>query len=246
MNMDARRQALTSLIDSEGSISFANIKKHFPNVSEMTLRTDLKLIVRIHGGARSVNYAVGIDGLQDGRRDRNSEAKSLIARKAASLVRANSTIFVDSGSTTEALCNQMPDSNLQVFASNIPCALALSHKENVQTYIVGGRLSPVTLGIRGSDTLLQLQRLSFDQTFLGVSAYQQGSGFSCGSDEEAAIKRYCANNAGQVIALLDSSKIDCRSTFHVCGLEDIDVVVGDDKLPSDFLAECRECGVEVL
>lgn len=252
MNMEERREALAALINNEGTISFANIKKHFSDVSEMTLRTDLKTldqerrIVRIHGGARSVDYVVGVDGLQDSHRDRNVESKTLIAQKAAKLVRPNSTIFVDSGSTTEALCNHMPNSNIQVFASNIPCILALSHKESIQTYLIGGKVSPLTLGIRGSDALIQLQRLSFDQTFLGVSAYQHGAGFSCGSDDEAAIKRYCTNNAGQVIALLDSSKIDYRSTFHVCDLEDIDIVVGDDKLPPDFLAECHEAGIEVL
>lgn len=252
MNMETRRQALTDFINSSGTVSFSNIKKHFPDVSEMTLRTDLKhldqqrLIVRIHGGARSVDYVVGVDGLQDSHMDRNLESKNLIAKKAAALIKPNTTLFIDSGSTTEALCAQIQDASLQAFTSNLPCALALARKKTIQTYLIGGRVSPVTLGVRGTDALVQLQRLSFDQTFLGVSAYQQRFGFSCGSDDEAAIKRYSASNAGQVIALLDSSKVDRRSTFHVCDLDDIDIVVSDGKLPDEFLAECREAGVEVI
>ena len=55
-SMETRRNAIVQLINEKGTVSFAQIKKEFPNVSEMTLRTDLKLldqekkILRIHGG----------------------------------------------------------------------------------------------------------------------------------------------------------------------------------------------------
>ena len=58
--MERRRNAIAALINQKGTVSFSTIKEHFPNVSEMTLRTDLKAldeakqIVRIHGGAKSV------------------------------------------------------------------------------------------------------------------------------------------------------------------------------------------------
>lgn len=252
MDLDTRRNALVDLINAEGNISFANIHRQFPNVSEMTLRTDLKAldqerrIVRVHGGARSVDYVVGIDGLQDSKKMRNPEAKHRIAEKAAELIRPNSTVFFDSGTTNEELIAQMPDAHIQAFTCNVQNIMALSAKRKVQTFVVGGRLSNFTLCFNGSQTLHQLERLSFDQSFLGVSAYQSSIGFTCGSDEEAAIKRCCVENSGQVIALLDSSKIDRRSTFHVCSLADVDVVVSDGDLPEDFLEECRRADVEVL
>lgn len=252
MDLDTRRDALVDLINTEGNISFANIHKHFPNVSEMTLRTDLKTldqerrIVRVHGGARSVDYVVGIDGLQDSKKTRNTEAKQLIARKASKLIRPNSTVFFDSGTTTEALITQTPDVHIQAFTCNVFNVLALAEKKNVQAFVIGGRLSPFTMCFNGSQTLRQLEQLSFDQSFIGVSAYHNSVGFTCGSDDEATIKHCCVKNAGQVIALLDSSKIDRRSTFHVCTLEDVDIVVGDGKLPEEFLEECRKADVEVL
>ncbi|WP_308615587.1 DeoR/GlpR family DNA-binding transcription regulator [uncultured Enorma sp.] len=252
MDLDTRRNALVDLINSEGNISFANIHRHFPNVSEMTLRTDLKAldlerrIVRVHGGARSVDYVVGIDGLQDSKKTRNTEAKQLIAQKAATLIRPNSTVFFDSGTTTEELIAHMPDAHIQAFTCNVQNIVALAAKKKVQTFVIGGRLSPFTMCFNGSQTLKQLEQLSFDQSFVGVSAYQSNVGFTCGSDEEAAIKRCCVENAGQVIALFDSSKIDRRSTFHVCSLQDVDVVVSDGNLPKEFLDECRHADVEVL
>ena len=40
--MEERRKKIVDLVDAEGQITFAQLKSAFPNVSEMTLRTDLK------------------------------------------------------------------------------------------------------------------------------------------------------------------------------------------------------------
>ena len=40
--MEQRRQKITELVNREGQISFTRLKAAFPEVSEMTLRTDLK------------------------------------------------------------------------------------------------------------------------------------------------------------------------------------------------------------
>lgn len=251
MDLETRRNGLVELINAEGSISFANLRRHFPNVSEMTLRTDLKTldqerrIVRIHGGARSVDYVVGIDGLQERKTGRNSKEKSIIAQKAVKLIRPNSTVFFDAGTTTEELCTQIPDTHIQAFVHDIKDTLALANKTKVQTYVIGGRLSPFTGCFIGSQTLDQMRHMSFDQVFMGVSSYDSTVGFTCGSDEEAAIKRQSVQCSGQVIALCDSSKIDRRSTFHVCSLDSVDIVVSDGNLPESFLEECRRADVEV-
>ena len=56
--MEKRRQEIVELVKRESEISFAELKQHFPEVSEVTLRKDLKYldstlqIIRIHGGAK--------------------------------------------------------------------------------------------------------------------------------------------------------------------------------------------------
>ena len=67
-SMEMRRDAIVQLVNEKGSVRFSQIKEAFPNVSEMTLRTDLKAldeekkILRVHGGARSVQVIIGTDG----------------------------------------------------------------------------------------------------------------------------------------------------------------------------------------
>jgi DeoR/GlpR family transcriptional regulator of sugar metabolism len=57
MVMAERRDRIVEFINREGTVTFSQLKCEFPEVSEMTLRTDLKtldqqrLIIRVHGGA---------------------------------------------------------------------------------------------------------------------------------------------------------------------------------------------------
>ena len=91
-SMEIRRNAIVELVNKYGTVSFSQIKEQFPNVSEMTLRTDLKAldaakeIVRIHGGAKSVQLVIGTDDYLTRRSVRNIQAKQEIAKKAKQLI----------------------------------------------------------------------------------------------------------------------------------------------------------------
>ena len=85
--MEMRRNAIAELVNKHGTVSFSQIKEQFPNVSEMTLRTDLKAldaakeIVRIHGGAKSVQLVIGTDDYLTRRSVRNIQAKQENCKK---------------------------------------------------------------------------------------------------------------------------------------------------------------------
>ena len=88
-SMDTRRKQIVELVNRLGYVRFIQIKENFPNVSEMTLRTDLKAldqekkIVRIHGGAKSVQLVIGTDDYLNNRSIRNQDEKEEIALEAS-------------------------------------------------------------------------------------------------------------------------------------------------------------------
>ena len=92
-SVESRRKAIVEWINEKGQITFAQLKEAFPHVSDMTLRTDLKnldedkKIVRIHGGARSVDLVVGTDDYFGRRSVRNVDAKRIICMKAKEMIR---------------------------------------------------------------------------------------------------------------------------------------------------------------
>lgn len=252
MVMTERRERIVDFINQEGNVTFAQLKQVFPEVSEMTLRTDLKTldqrrqIIRVHGGAKSVSFAVGTDDLLSRRTVRRSSEKDDIARKAAALIRPGHTIFIDSGSTTTALAKAMEDMELLAFTNSITVAAELARLERVMTYLVGGRLNRFSMSSTGGHAIETLRSLTFDQLFLGVTGYQRGEGFSCGSDDEAVLKATLVERSHERIVLMDSSKESRPSTFRICGLSRVDAVVSDGGLSEDFVAACTDVGVELL
>src|SRR5574344_1334776 len=112
--MNQRRNEMIDLINSEGSVSFAKLKAAFSNVSEMTIRSDLKAldkenrIVRVHGGARSIGVIVGTDVAYDIRAARNPAGKRQIAQKALKLLTPGVTVYLDSGSTAIEMASHFP------------------------------------------------------------------------------------------------------------------------------------------
>ena len=115
--MDQRRNEIVEFVNANQTVTFAQLKEKFSSVSDMTLRTDLKYldqakkILRIHGGAKSLEEVAGNDDVLKLRYGRNIEEKKEIAQKALAFVEPSKTIFIDSGSTTTMLAHILKDQN---------------------------------------------------------------------------------------------------------------------------------------
>ena len=246
-----RRTAIVEFVNSSGEISFAQLKEAFPAVSDMTLRTDLKAlddakqIIRIHGGAKSVDTVFGNDDLIGRREMRNVEEKRMIARKAAALIRPHTTIFLDSGSTTTELARVMPDIPLQIYTTSLPCAVELARLKEAKVFVSGGELNPNSLSLFGPKAEDVLHGVNFDVTFMGVTAWDEKTGFTCGSYNDNWLKQRVLQQAERNIVLMDTSKVGRRKSYTICHIRDIQEVVSDDKLPETFLQLCDQESVIV-
>ena len=116
--MDQRRNEIVEFVNENQTVTFTQLKEKFPSVSEMTLRSDIKYldqakrIVRIHGGAKSMDVVSGNDDVLKLRYGRNVNEKKEIAQKALSIEEPAMTIFVDSGSTTTMLAHVLNNQNI--------------------------------------------------------------------------------------------------------------------------------------
>ena len=246
-----RRTSIVEFVNSSGEISFSQLKEAFPNVSDMTLRTDLKAlddarqIIRIHGGAKSVDAVFGNDDLIGRREMRNVEEKRLIAGKAAALIRPHTTIFLDSGSTTTELARIMPDIPLEIYTTSLPCAVELARLKEARVFVSGGELNSNSLSLFGSQAQDVLNGINFDATFIGVTAWDEKTGFTCASHNDNWLKQKVLRQAERNIVLMDSSKIGHRKSYTICQLSDIQEIVSDGRLPETFLRCCEQENVIV-
>ncbi len=250
-SMEQRRSRIVQFVNDRSSITFKDLQKAFPEVSDMTLRTDLKAldnekkIIRVHGGAKAVGTVLGNDDLLGLREVRNVAEKEQIVKKALTLIKPGTTIFLDSGSTTTLLARSLPDQPMMIFTSSLSCAMELTRLTKADVYVAGGTLNRNSKSLYGQTTIELLSRIRFDQAFMGVTGYDD-KGFNCGHAEENALKRFLVNNAGETILLLDSSKFGKSSTFTFCHLDQADVVVADDNIPEACKAAFEEAGITVL
>ena len=239
-----RRDAIVAIVNEKSNITFAELKKRFPQVSDMTIRTDLKAldeakrIVRVHGGAKSVEQVIGNDDLLGKRAVRNVEAKQLIAEKAVKLVRPNTTVFIDSGSTTTLMANLFPDVQCVIFTNSLSCGIELSKLTKARVYMVGGLLNRNSLSVVGYSALKEMDPVNYDMAFLGATSYDEQLGFTCESAEDNAIKRMAISKSVQNIILMDASKLGRRGSFTIGQLNEVTDVVMDGSVPDDFRQSC--------
>ena len=141
--MEQRRNEIVAFVNEQEQVSFSQLKEKFPTVSEMTLRTDLKILdqnqqlVRIHGGAKSLVEVVGTEDFLKLRFVKNTEDKKIIAHKAKQLIKGNQTIFLDSGSTTTMLATEFEDKPNVIMTSGLTCAMELAKLKESRVVMLG-------------------------------------------------------------------------------------------------------------
>lgn len=250
--MQQRRQKIVEFVNREGQITFAMLKAAFPGTSEMTLRTDLKYlddtgaIVRIHGGAKSLETVAGTDGFLSMRTMRNQDRKQQIARKAVTLLDTHSSVFLDSGSTTTLLARHMPDAPRQIFTSGLSCATEMAKLTQPAIHVIGGNLNRYSLSVSGSHSVIELQSYNFDICFLGVTSFHPELGFCCEGQEDCVLKQTALSRSAYTVALVDSTKIGRKNACCICPPNGVDVVVTDDALPESQKRSWEAQGVKVI
>lgn len=251
--MIERRGQIVQLINERGAVSFTQLKIAFPDVSDMTLRNDLKaldeqrLIVRVHGGAKSVERIIGTDDVLNKRFCRNVEKKRIIAQKAVKLLLPGTSVFLDSGSTITEMTRIFPDQPHIVFTTGLTCAIELGrNSKNLQVYMLGGTVNTLSLSVYGASCCERIREMNYDIAFIGVTGYMKETGFTCGSSEESSIKKAIMEKAETVVAVMDSTKVGISNTFTFASVQNFDVVVSDDELPSETVDYFRNNNIRVI
>lgn len=250
--MQERREKIVELVNRLGTVSFAQLKAAFPDVSEMTLRTDLRALdeerrlVRVHGGAKSVEVVVGTDDFLLRRALRCAPEKAQIAQKTLSLLRPDMTLYLDSGSTTTALARLIPDERFQIFTSSLSCANELLRLTRARVFLPGGFVNRYSQSLCGIEAVRTVGRINFDLALIGTTSFSDKTGFSCGMEEEAQLKRAVIAQAERSFVLMDAGKVGLTSTFSFSTLDEVDGIVSDDGLPAELAAACRARGKTVL
>lgn len=224
-----RHEKLLSLINEKTRLSFNELTKRF-KISESTLRRDLNelsaqgLVKIVRGGAESVTALLGRgEDLLDKRYNLHAIEKESIGRYAASLIQPGDFVFIDSGSTTEKMCEYITERKANYITIGLKQAMILS-RNGLDAHIAPGKIKQLTEGLQGEYTLEFLSRFNFTLAFFGALGITLNGGVSTTDGNDAVIKSSVLKRTDRSYVISDPSKFGIDTAVKFCELHEVGII----------------------
>lgn len=204
--------------------------------SESTIRRDLavlekeKYLKRVHGGAQRLQGKLAEPNLEE-KASKFIQEKKAIAKHAASLIENGDCIYLDAGTTTFQMIDDIPEGEKIVVVTNGLQHIDALIKRGIRSYIIGGYMKPTTGAVIGTGALLSMNQYRFDKCFLGVNGIHGEFGYTTPDPEEAAVKLRALQLARDTYVLADHSKFNEISFAKIADLSAATIIT--DELASD-------------
>ncbi|KAA0997632.1 DeoR/GlpR transcriptional regulator [Paraburkholderia panacisoli] len=236
MWQEDRHQRIRALLSTLQRVSTERIMADL-GVSRETVRRDLLDLEalgelrRVHGGAIKPADEAPIAE----RAHLRVKSKTAIAKAAVGLIASGQTLFIDAGTTTAALAEELAKlANLTVVTNSIDVALkmrgAVEQADAAnEVILLGGSISDRAMATTGATTVLDIQRYRADLALLSPVGIDHRHGATNYDHAETEVARAMVANADRVAILADYSKIGQRSRISYCPVERIDVLVTNKK-----------------
>jgi DeoR family glycerol-3-phosphate regulon repressor len=245
----ARQAAILARTRTAGRISATSLARAM-GVTVQTIRRDLRqmadagLIARTHGGAVLPSGVANIG--YDDRRALHRDAKARIAARAARLIPEGASLFLNIGTTTEAVARALlRHQRLMVVTNNLNVANILADNRGIEVVVAGGTLRRADGGLTGDLATLAIARFKVDIAVIGTSAIDADGDLLDFDPAEVAVSRAILAQARAAMLVADASKFGRKAPVRIGSLAEIDHFV-TDALPSERLAmACADWGTRV-
>lgn len=238
METPARHSHIRARAQAQGKVMALTLAQEL-GVAVQTIRRDLRqlcaagLLERTHGGAVLPSGVSNI-GYGD-RRALNREIKIKIARRAAQLIPDNASLFLNIGTTTEAVAHALhAHRNLMVVTNNLNVANILAANPTCDVVVAGGSLRRSDGGLVGDLAALAIDRFKVDFAVIGASAIDLSGDLLDFDPEEVRVSQQVIKAARATILVADATKFTRKAPVKIASLAQVDHFV-TDRIPSEQL-----------
>lgn len=251
MNKKNRHQIILKEIHLHNRVILSDLMRTL-NVSMDTVRRDvkeldeLKHLKKVHGGAVSNGFNIHSDHT---RKIYEYENKSIIAKKAISLLNHGDVVLISGGSTNLEFAKLIPKGmNLTFFTPSLPMAVELlsSSSKKYKVHLIGGELSRGSQLVMGASSISLLAEITADICFLGTGYLDFEKGITEPDWEIAQLKKAMIKASKKLVSLTISKKLNTFNRFKVCDVIALNALVTELEPDSSMLEKFREKGIEVL
>ncbi len=240
MLADKRHSQILEIVAREGSATVVDLAEKL-NISESTIRRDLEKLdeagrlSKVHGGAVALDSeGVTRDIPVAERTGQHADEKRVIAERAAELVSPNDFVFLDAGSTIDALIDALTEKRATYATNCVSHALKLASK-GFEVLVLGGSLKDATEALVGPDANAAITRYHFTLGFWGTNGVTVKDGFTTPDIYEAEVKRLAMAQTIHRFVLCDASKMGRTSLVTFGAMEDAVIVTSALPEGSEFV-----------
>ncbi len=249
MLKEERQRIILNEVELHNRIQLTDIAEKL-NVSIDTIRRDVKeldgasRLRKVHGGAISLGFATYTP-------KRNSvyalEEKIVIAEKATGLLKNNSVVLIDGGTTCLELARLLPvELSLTCFTLSLPVAMELLHKPNVNTIFIGGQLSKDAQITLGANTINNLAEIKVDFSFIGTGYVDAQFGLTEFDWDIVQTKKAVIKASKKTVLLCISEKLNSQHRFKTCDLNAISSLVTELDPNHELLKNFKNEEIQLL
>ncbi|MBF9058022.1 DeoR family transcriptional regulator [Rhodobacterales bacterium HKCCSP123] len=249
MIMTPRQSDILDRARQMGRVAVEELAETF-GVTVQTIRRDLTelcdagLLARTHGGAMLPSGVTNI--AYEERRRLSAEAKEAIGRAAAALIPAGASLFLNIGTTTEAVARALVDTpNLMVVTNNLNVAQIMGTHPTAEVILTGGRLRRADGGLTGDMAVETIRQFKVDIAVIGASALDGEGDLLDFDPDEVRVSRAILSQARTAMLVADQGKLSRAAPVRIGSLRDLDRWVTDAAPPPALRQLCAEAGTRV-
>jgi DeoR family glycerol-3-phosphate regulon repressor len=248
--LSPRHAEIVRLAKEQGRVLVDDLALQF-EVTPQTIRKDLnelcerRLLTRIHGGAL---FPSGIENLEyEARRNIAATEKEAIGKAAASLIPDKASLFINIGTTTEAVSSALLDhEGLMVITNNINVANRMRVYPSIEVVIAGGVVRGSDGGVVGEAAVDFIRQFKVDFAVIGVSAIDDDGALLDFDYREVKVAQAIIANARHVILVADSTKFERTAPVRIGHVSQVGTLITDRCTVAAIREACELAGVQLI
>ncbi len=237
--LSSRQQAILDHVHRYGYGSIEALAEDFA-VSAQTVRRDiielsqLNLVQRYHGGA---GLPAGRDRLAyTNRRIRKAAEKRRIAAMVAKEIPEGSSLFIDIGTTTEAVAEALAGHrNLRIITNHISVVSYLCEHTDFEILLAGGMVRNRDRAITGEATSEFLRKFRAEYGIFGVGAIDHEGQMLDYDYRDVHISLTAMEISRKKLVVADSSKFHGDAMMQLAHVSEVDALFTDATPPKDIV-----------
>lgn len=229
MLMEERFAAILKILAEKPAVTVAELTELLDS-SESTVRRDLAALHnmgklhKVHGGATAIDadYSAKDDDVAS-RQELHADEKMRIGRFAASLIEKDDFVYIDAGTTTEAMLAFITEKRA-VFVTNGTVHAKKLVQHGCRAFVLGGEIKLATEAVVGAEALGSLRKYNFTKGFFGTNGIHMDMGYSTPDVTEALVKQEAMRKCRECFVLADAAKFGRVSPVTFGQLADASVI----------------------